>query len=181
MANTSDIGSNELAATAKIHEKTLDTLKQSAAKATAGFEQAQANIAPTLESAQRTASSALLFGHETLGAYAKSTQIWAAGLQDLAQQSATLARTSIAEANEHLKSLTAAGFVQEAVEMQTRIVRASAEKAIAEAGRLANAYVKLTEEAFAPIAARFGMTPASAAQGQTAPAGLKPHPAERAS
>jgi phasin family protein len=149
MANTSDIGSNKAGATAKVHEKTLDGLKQSVAKATAGFEEAQPTIDPSLETSQRGASNALLFAHDRLGAYARSTQIWADGLQDLAQQAANLARTSIAEANEHLKKLAAAGFETEAVEMQTRIMRASAEKAVAEASRLANAYIGLTEKAFA--------------------------------
>lgn len=181
MAITSNIGSNEAAASANAHETALDGLKQSAAKATAGFEQAEAKIAANLEAAQTSASNALAVGHETLGAYARSTQIWAAGLQDLAAQSAALARTSILEASEHLRKLSAAGFVTEAVEMQTRYMRASAEKAAAEASRLANAYIKLTEAAFVPIAARAGTAAEAARQGNSSPAALKPHLAERAS
>jgi phasin family protein len=127
----------------------LNGLKQSAAAATAGFEEAEAKIGPSLETLHRGASNALLFGHNTLGAYARSTQIWADGLEDLAKQSATLARTSIAEASEHLKKLAAAEFETDALEIQTRIMRASAEKAGAEASRLANAYIGLTEKAFA--------------------------------
>lgn len=181
MAITSNVGSSEVGGSAKAHETALDGLKQSAAKATAGFEQAEAKIASNLETAQTGAANALVVGHETLGAYAKSTQIWAAGLQDLAAQSATLARTSILEASEHLKKLSAAGFVTEAVEMQTQYMRASAERAVAEASRLANAYIKLTEAAFAPIAANVGTVADAARQGNSSPAGLKPHLAERAS
>ncbi len=181
MAITSNVGSSEVGGSAKAHETALDGLKQSAAKATAGFEQAEAKIASNIETMQTGASNALALGHETLGAYAKSTQIWAAGLQDLAAQSAALARTAILEASEHLKKLSAAGFVTEAVEMQTRYMRDSAEKAAAEANRLANAYVKLTEAAFAPIAASVGTAAEAARQGQASVARANSHPAEHAS
>jgi phasin family protein len=150
--------------------------------ATAGFEQAQANSAPNVATAHTSASNALSFGYDTLGAYARSTEIWAAGLQDLALQSAALARTSIAEANEHLKQLSAAGFVTEAVEMQTRLMRASAEKAVGEANRLADAYIKLTQQAFAPIVANADPADGEPARpGNTSMASSKKHPAARAS
>ncbi len=191
MANTSESGPNKATASAKVHERTLNGLKESAAQATAGFEQAQAAIASNPETAHTSASNAILVGHDTLGAYAKSTEIWAAGLHDLAMQSAALARSSIAEASEHLKRLAAADFADEAIEMQTRIMRASAEKAVAEAARLANAYIDLTAKAFAPIAAQGGTaaapgrpanaSPPNASSANASPVGLKPHPAERAS
>jgi hypothetical protein len=66
--------------------------------------------------------------------------------------------------------------------MQTRIVRESAEKSVAEGSRLANAYIKLAEEALAPITARVGMVAEAVRQVQaSSPAGLQPQPAERAS
>jgi phasin family protein len=169
MTVTSDTMSSQADVTAKVYEKTLDELKQSAAKATAGFEQAQASIARNLETSQASASNAILFGHRTWAAYARSMQIWATGVQDIALQSATVARTFFAEANEHLKELSAAKSVQEAVAIQTRILRASAEKSVAEASRVANAYIGLTEEALAPITARVGVAAEAARQAQTSP------------
>ncbi len=181
MTDVSNAVATAAEATAKANEKTMDGLKQSAAKATAGFEQAQAKIAERFDHAQASASNFLEEGHETFAAYTRSTQLWAAGLQRLALQSATAARASIADATEHLKELMAAKSVKEAIEMQTRIVRVSAEKAVAEAHRVANAYVTLTEEALAPITARIAISAEAETARAAQPAAVKPHPAGRAS
>ena len=132
----------------------VEGLKHEASKATAGFEQFQTQIKAGADKAKDTMADAFAFSKDTAEALAKSGQIWSAGMQDLQRQYIAMIEVSTKETTERLKALGSAKSAIDVMEMQAALIRSSAEKMIAESSRFASAYVKLADEARAPISAR---------------------------
>ena len=135
-------------------EKTVDGLKQGAAAATAGIEQAQVKMKESVERAMKTAEQVAHFSQGNVEAIMKSSQIWATGFQDLSKLMAEHAKASYEESVAAFKAITSVKSVKEAVDMQTTYTRTAIEKAVAESGKLTEHSLKLAEQAFAPLTAR---------------------------
>jgi phasin family protein len=80
-----------------------------------------------------------------------------AGVQDLTKQFAATAKASLEESVATFKALGTVKSVQEAIELQTSYGKTAMAKAVAESTRMTEASMKLTEEALAPITARFAV------------------------
>jgi phasin family protein len=130
------------------------TVRSGVNQASANFENAQAQVKEGVNRVMRTAEELVKFSQGNIEAYVRSSQIWAAGVQDLTKQAANSAQASFNETVSTLKQLTTVRSVKEAVDLQANLARNSVEKAVAESGRLADASVKLAEQALAPITAR---------------------------
>jgi phasin family protein len=102
----------------------------------------------------KTAEEFVAFGQGNLEAFAKSGQIWAAGVQDLQKQMAATAQASFDEAVSTFKAMTTAKSLKDAFDLQTNLARGAIEKTLAESGKLTDASLKLTEQTLAPITAR---------------------------
>jgi phasin family protein len=150
---------NEAAAQAasKGLEQTVASLKDGMAQATAGFETTQAKVKEGVEKAMKTTEEMVAFGQGNLDAFMKSSQIWAAGMQDLSKQVAATAQASFDETVSVFKAMSTVKSPKDALEMQADLGRKSLEKAVAETGRLTDASLKLAEQAMAPIAARVSL------------------------
>jgi phasin family protein len=96
-------------------------------------------------------------GKENFEAFTASSKIWMAGVQDLTKQFAATAKTSLEESVATFKALSTVKSVQEAIELQTSYSKTAIAKALAESTKLTEASMKLTEEALAPITARFAV------------------------
>ena len=125
-----------------------------AARVASGFEDVQGKMKQGMESVMKTAEELVQFNQGNFEAFVKSSQIWAAGVQDITKQAAASAQASFEETVSTLKALTSVRSVREAVDLQTNLARTSIEKAVGETGRLADASVKLVERALAPLTAR---------------------------
>ena len=145
---------NVTASETKSFGQPIVSLNNGMAEAKAGIEQTQAQLKEGMDKAGKTAVEAFAFSQETLEAFARSGQIWSAGLQDLSRQLAANMQASIEATMNQFKALTSVKSLQDAIDLQSNLVRGSTEKAIAETTRLTTASIKLTEEAMAPITAR---------------------------
>jgi phasin family protein len=125
------------------------------AQATAGFAETQAKVKESMEKAMKTAEELVTFGQGNLEAMVKSGQIWAAGVQDISKQIAANAQASFDETMSMFKALTAAKSLKDAFDLQASLARSTFEKTVTESGKLTDASVKLTEQALAPLTARF--------------------------
>jgi phasin family protein len=96
----------------------------------------------------------IAFGKANVEAITASGKIWAAGVQDLTKQFAGTALTSYDESLALANALSAAKSVKEAINLQNTHVVASIAKAVARSKSMADASVKLTEQAMAPLRAR---------------------------
>lgn len=141
-------------APAKGIEATVSSLKDGMAKAAAGFETTQAQVKEGMEKAMKTAEEMVAFGQGNVEAFVKSSQIWAAGVQDLTKQVAATAQANFDELMSTFKALSAAKSIKDVFEMQANFARAAFEKSMAESSRLTDASLKLSEQAIAPITAR---------------------------
>jgi phasin family protein len=120
----------------------------------AGLEQTQAKMKANMDKTIKAAEELVAFGQGNLEAWAKASQIWVAGVQDLTRTVAATAQAQLDETLATVKALAAAKSLKEAVELQTTLARASVEKAVAETGKLTDAGLKLAEQAWAPLTAR---------------------------
>ncbi len=132
----------------------VSSLKEGAEKASAGFEATQAKVKEGMEKAMKTAEEFVTFSQSNVEAVVKSSQIWAAGLQDLSKQVAASAQATFDETIATIKALTSAKSLKDAFELQTNFARSALEKTMAESGKLTDASFKLTEQTLAPITAR---------------------------
>jgi phasin family protein len=141
-------------ATGHAFDKTVEGLKQSAATATAGLEQAQAQLKQGYDRAVKTAEQFAQFHQGNVEALVKASQIWATGLQDISKHVATNAQTAIEEGVTTFRALTSVKSMKEAFELQSSYAKSSLEKALAESGKLTETSLKLAEQAAAPLTAR---------------------------
>jgi phasin family protein len=135
-------------------DKTVEGLKQSAATASAGFEQAQAQLKEGYDRAVKTAEKLAHFHTANMEAFVKSSQILASGLTDLTKHVAGTAQANMTETLSNFRALTSAKSLKEAFDLQSGFARASMEKALSEGGKITETSLKLVEQATAPISAR---------------------------
>jgi phasin family protein len=107
-----------------------------------------------MSSMVKTVEDIFAFGQGNVEAFVKSSQIWAAGVQDLSKAVAATAQAQLDHTFATVKALAAIKSVKEVVDLQTNLARSSVEKAVAETGKLTDASVKLAEQAWAPITER---------------------------
>jgi phasin family protein len=148
------VASDAPASVTQTFEKTVDGLKKSAATATAGIEQAQAQMKQGYERAVKTAEQLAHFHQANLEAFIKSSQIFAVGLTDLTKHVATTSQANLDEAMNNFRAVTSAKSLKEAFDLQSGFARASVEKALSEGGKLTETSLKLVEQAAAPLSAR---------------------------
>ena len=114
----------------------------------------QTEVSPKMDKVVKSAEEFVAFGQANIEAFVKSSQILATGLQDLGKHVAATAQAQYDEAVANAKAFSSVKSVKEVFDLQTTLAKTSFEKALAEAGKLTDASVKLAEQASAPIAAR---------------------------
>ena len=114
----------------------------------------QTEVRTHMDKAMKSAEEMVSFGQGNVEAVLKSSQIWAAGLQDLGKHFAATAQAQIDETMATIKALSSVKSLKEAVDLQTALSKTAVEKMMAETGKLTDASMKLAEQTMAPIAAR---------------------------
>ncbi len=124
------------------------------AAARVGFDKSSAEVKTNMEKAMKTAEEFVSFSQGNLEAMLRSSQIWAAGVQDIGKQFAASAQAQVDQTVATFKALTSVKSLKEAIDLQSGLARASVEKAVADTGKFTDASLKLAEQALAPITAR---------------------------
>ena len=107
-----------------------------------------------MDKAIKATEDFVTFGQGNVEALVKSSQIWAAGVQDLSKQFAASAQAQFEETVGLFKALSGVKSLKDAVDLHSNLARTSFEKSVAEAGRFTDASFKLAEQATAPLLAR---------------------------
>ena len=105
----------------------------------------------------RTPEEFVSFSQGNLEAFVKSGQIWAAGMQDLSKQVAATAQAQLDSTMSAFKAMTSVKSLKEAMDLQTSLVRSTVETAMSQTGAVAEASMKLAEQAAAPLTARVNL------------------------
>ncbi|MBX9593816.1 MAG: phasin family protein [Roseomonas sp.] len=113
----------------------------------------QANKAA--ETMFKAAEEAAEFGRGNVEAFTRATQIYVAGVQDLGRQTFAVMQGLTDQAIEGAKALSSVKSLQEAAQIQSSLARAAMEKSVAESAKIGEQALKLAEQAFAPLNARF--------------------------
>ena len=138
-------------------DRTVSGLKDGVANATAGMDQAQATVRDGVQKAMKSAEDMFAFSQGNFEAFAKSSQIFATGMQDLSQSFAAAARASMDETISTFKAMAGVKSIKEAMDLQGKLVRSTLEKAVAQTGQVTDSSMKLSEQAMAPISARIAL------------------------
>ena len=144
-------------ATARGFETTMSGLKDGMTRAASGFADTQAKVKEGMEKAMKTAEEFVTFGQGNIEAVVRSGQIWAAGVQDISKQIAANAQASFDETMSTFKAMSSVKSLKDAFDLQAGLARSTMEKTLAESGKLTDASMKLTEQAMAPLTARFSL------------------------
>jgi len=144
-------------AATKGFEATVTGLKDGMSRAAAGIADTQAKVKESMEKAMKTAEELVTFGQGNLEAMVKCGQLWAAGVQDIGKQMAASAQASFEDTVSTFKAMSSVKSLKDAFDLQASLARSTMEKTLAESGKLTDASMKLTEQALAPLTARFSL------------------------
>jgi len=108
----------------------------------------------TMIDTTKSAEQFVAFGKGNLEAMTQSSQIWTAGIKDIAEKATATMQSSFQETMDAFKALTSVKSLKEAMEMQSAMARSAMEKTMSVQTSLTEASLKLSEQAMAPIAAR---------------------------
>ncbi|MGH7085358.1 MAG: TIGR01841 family phasin [Acetobacteraceae bacterium] len=156
-AKSSDPMSEAQTAVQSGFEQTVSAMKDGIGRENQGFEKTQEQVKENMDKVMKTAEELMAFNQGNFEAVVTSGKIWSAGMQDLTQQAVASAQASFDETLATYRALAAVKSVREVVDLTTNLARSAVEKALSDAGRISNASVKLTEQAFAPITQRVAL------------------------
>lgn len=131
-----------------------NSFNEGMAQATGGIEQTQTKMKEGMEKAMKTAEAMVSFSQGNVEAIMRSSQIWAAGVQDLSRQFAATAQASMDETVSTFRAMTGVRSLKDAMDLQSNLARTTLDKTLSESGRLTDASFKLSEQAIAPLTAR---------------------------
>jgi hypothetical protein len=103
--------------------RTIESLKDGMAAASAGFEKSQASMQQSTERALATAAALTSFGQSNVEAFAKTGQLWASGFQELHKHMAAALENSFYGTLSTLKAVTAIGSLKDALVLGANIVQ----------------------------------------------------------
>jgi hypothetical protein len=129
-------------------------LEDGSAKAQAAMEQGVAQATKAAEGVFKAAEEAVEFNRGTMEIYARATQTYMVGVQDLGRQSFALVQGLTDHALEGAKALAGVKSLKEAADIQASYGKAALDKAMSETVKLQEAAFKLVEQSTAPLAAR---------------------------
>ncbi|MBX9651108.1 MAG: phasin family protein [Xanthobacteraceae bacterium] len=88
---------------------------------------------------------------QKLDAMMRSSQIWAAGFQDISKTFSTMANAQLEANMAMMKALSSVKTPQEAFDIQTHHVQKSVEKAVSDTNQISEATNKLTHDCMVPL------------------------------
>jgi phasin family protein len=150
-------GAIEIAAEAATEgfTETVTALKNGMSGAAAGHEKTQAEIKSRMGTAMKTVEEVVSFNQGNVEAAIKSGQIWADGIQDLSKSLAATAQAQLDQTMSTWKALSTVKSLKDVFDLQSNLARSSMDTFVSETGKLTDASLKLTEQALAPLTARF--------------------------
>jgi phasin family protein len=141
-------------ATQRAYGEAASAWRDGMSQAAGGFGKTEAKFKDGIENARRATEDWVQFCQGNIEALVRSGQIWASGVQDLSKQATASAQGSLEEAVSSAQKLSSVRSLKDVLEIQTTLARSLVERSVSEAGRFAEASVKLAEQAIAPITAR---------------------------
>ena len=100
----------------------------------------------------------IAFGKENVDAVVQANALFVKGVQSLNQEIFAIAQAALEENAELTKKVLGCKTVQEAVAIQSDVMKANYDKAVTESRKITDMTVKLAEDAAAPIAKRVNFT-----------------------
>lgn len=152
--NTLEMGQ---AAASQNLDRTMATVKNGVAQATASMQQAQSAMRQTMEKTMKSMTDMVSFAQGNFEAFTSFSQIMTTGLQDMSQTIAASSKATAEDAMHTMKALGSVKSIKEAMDLQSALVRSTLEQVVSQSAKLTDASTKLSERACAPLTARMSI------------------------
>ncbi len=139
---------------AKTTERVAETVKQTADAAAEGVKTIQERARGGMQRAGELARGYVEVQREALETGAHAARIYGEGLQGLAQHAAEVSRVQFEDSMAHLRSLVGVRSLNDFFDLQAEFARKTASRALAETSTFAEGYLKVANDALAPVTAR---------------------------
>jgi phasin family protein len=131
-----------------------DVLSNGVSTVMASLEKTKADVTINMQKTMKTAEEILAFGQGNVAAFTSSSQILAAGAQELSKSIAAEAQAQVEQTVSAMKAIAGARSLQDLVNLQTAFARSLFARSAAETTRLSEASRKLATDALSPLNAR---------------------------
>jgi phasin family protein len=139
---------------AKATDRVAETVKQTADAAAEGIKTMQERARGGVQRVSEYARGYAEVQREALETGAHAARIYGEGLQGLAQHAAEISRVQFEESMAHLRSLVGVRSLTDLFSLQADFARKTASRALEETSTFAEGYLKVANDALAPVTAR---------------------------
>jgi len=151
-------GAKRTATTSKPKDTTMATKTETKNIASDMANEMQTRLAGMYEKGTEMTGEMVTFQRANAEAMAEASKILFTGMQDLTRTAVEESRKAAGQMNEDARLMAAAKSPTELVKLQGDIVRRSFDHAVATSSKNTEAWIKLTNEAFAPLTSRMSET-----------------------
>jgi phasin family protein len=135
-------------------ETTRSALNAAQDKVNGTLHEMQTKLSDGFSKASETAREVYDFQRGTLDTLVEAGKIYGEGLQNLVTHAAAVNREQFEETVSTLRTLMSTRSLGEAVRLQTELARKVTSRSLTEGSKLVHDYLKVTEQAVAPLTAR---------------------------
>lgn len=129
-------------------------VEDSTAQARVAVEKGMETANKTAGDMMKAAEEAAEFGRGNMDAFAKASQLYVTGVQDLSRQTMAMFQALSEQAIEGVKAMSSMKSVKEAADFQASFTKTAFERAVNDTTKLSEAAIKLAETSIEPISAR---------------------------
>jgi len=148
---TQKVTENVTAQVTEAVKATTEAVKNTTEAATSRFKDVQAQVKTAAGKAGEIARSVAGVQRSAIETVVKAGQIYGEGLQGLATHAVEVNRVQFEDTLAHFRALASVKGVKEALELQAKFARATASRALTEGSAFVEDYLKVTNEALAPV------------------------------
>ena len=135
-------------------DRVADAVKQTADATAEGVKTMQEQARGGVQRVSELARDYVEVHREAIETGAHAARIYGEGLQHLAQHAAEITRAQIEDSMAHLRSLTGVRSLTDLFNLQAEFARKTTSRVLAETSTLAEGYLKVANDALAPVTAR---------------------------
>ncbi len=139
---------------AKTTDRVAETVKQAADATAEGVKTMQERARGGVARVSELARGYVDVQREALETGAHAARIYGEGLQGLAQHAAEVSRVQFEDSMAHLRSLVGVRSLNDLLHLQAEFARKTASRALEETSTFAEGYLKVANDALAPVTAR---------------------------
>jgi phasin family protein len=138
-----------------VGKETMETVMRTSSEAASkGFEQAIDMTRGQVDAAVKSFDDVAAFSRSNLDALVECGSITSKGLEDMKAEMVAMTKTSLEDSVKAAKAFSGARTAKDFMDLQSAFMKDEYEKMVASTTKLSEMYMKMSQDAFAPLTAR---------------------------